>query len=114
MPEAPPTSRNKLVQALIVTLLAMALYATTWDHQFALDDSLFITGNRFTQQGTDGLADIWTTDAFIGAYGETIKLPAVATAPSPFPHLPSNTSFLARPMAPPSVKANKHGAPCAG
>lgn len=69
------TPRERLFHAVLIVALALGLYANTYNHQFALDDSLFITGNKFTQSGFDGLADIWTTDAFIGAYGETINLP---------------------------------------
>lgn len=69
------TGRTRLLHGLLVTLLAMGIYGNTINHQFALDDVLFIHGNTFTQAGFEGLADIWTTDPFIGAYGETIKLP---------------------------------------
>ncbi|MFH1321327.1 MAG: tetratricopeptide repeat protein [Bacteroidota bacterium] len=54
--------------------MAFLLYGNTLSHNFALDDMIVITGNKFTQKGIDGIPDILTQDAFVGAYGEALEL----------------------------------------
>lgn len=66
---AQPLSRpSALLQpgfaALVLLLLALVLYGNTLGHQYALDDAIVITQNRFTQEGFAGLGKIFTTDAF--------------------------------------------------
>jgi len=59
---------------IFLFLLATLLYANTLTHDFALDDHIVITGNNFTKQGIEGIGDIMTHDAFVGAYGEALEL----------------------------------------
>lgn len=49
------------VFALIPALLAIVLYANTFDHGYVLDDVSAITENLVVQRGTDGIGTIWTT-----------------------------------------------------
>ena len=49
-------------------LLAMLLYANTFKHDYALDDSIVIKENMFTKQGVSGLSGIFTKDTFYGFF----------------------------------------------
>lgn len=62
------------IQYLALFLFAFALYGNTLQHDYALDDYIVITGNSFTKQGIKGIGDIFTHDAFVGAYGEALEL----------------------------------------
>ena len=64
---------KKNIHIIAIFILAFILYGNTLPHQFALDDYLMITGNRFTKKGLDGIADIWTNDAVIGTYGQVTE-----------------------------------------
>lgn len=66
--------KNKLVSCIILFATAFTFYSNTLSNQFVLDDIIVITGNRFTQKGFAGLKDIFTHDAFVGAYGEALNL----------------------------------------
>lgn len=48
----------KHLWGLLVGLVAFLLYANTIGHDYALDDSGAITGNRFVQEGFGGIADL--------------------------------------------------------
>lgn len=63
------------IQYLFLALLALALYVNTLDMDYALDDTLMITGNEFTKKGIEGIPDIMTHDAFIGFLGKGNLLP---------------------------------------
>jgi Tfp pilus assembly protein PilF len=67
-------SREKLFHCIFLFLLSVVIYINTLHYGFVLDDSLFVTGNAFTLKGTDGLKDIWTHDAFVGAHGREFDL----------------------------------------
>ncbi|HBG69620.1 MAG: hypothetical protein A2W93_13915 [Bacteroidetes bacterium GWF2_43_63] len=56
-------------QMLFVALLGLLLYGWTLTFDYALDDTLMITGNKYTQKGFEGIPDIFTTDAFEGFFG---------------------------------------------
>lgn len=55
-------------------IVAVGLYANTLNHQFAFDDSVVITGNKYTTQGIDGIKTLATTDLFYGIYGTSLDL----------------------------------------
>ncbi|MGB4095330.1 MAG: hypothetical protein WBJ99_05830, partial [Bacteroidales bacterium] len=61
-------SNKKL--CLFLFLVASILYLPTITFDYALDDGLIITNNKFTQQGINGIKDIFTHDAFEGTLGE--------------------------------------------
>ncbi len=54
--------------------MTFIFYGNTLSNQYALDDLIVITANKYTQQGFNGLKDIFTHDAFVGAYGEALNL----------------------------------------
>ena len=62
------------VQAFLLALCALGLYANTLDHQFVLDDGLVLSDNAIVQKGIRGIPDILTKDSFFGSIGESAFL----------------------------------------
>jgi len=56
--------------------LTILLYANSLFNRYALDDSLMIVDNKFTQKGFKGIGDILTNDSFVGFFGKQKKLVA--------------------------------------
>lgn len=56
------------IQALIVAILAFVLYFNTFQHEYALDDTIVIVKNEYVHEGFKGLDDIFTKDAFDSYY----------------------------------------------
>lgn len=56
------------VQAIIVALIALGLYANTFKHEYALDDTIVIVKNEYVHEGFAGIDDILTKDAFDSYY----------------------------------------------
>jgi Tfp pilus assembly protein PilF len=56
--------------SLVLIFLSLLLYANTVPNQYALDDGIVITKNKFTQQGFAGIPSILSTDTFVGFLGE--------------------------------------------
>lgn len=67
-PSILPWYDNPRIMGAGVFLLSVLLYVNTFGHDYALDDAIVITKNAFTQQGTDGLVDIFKYDTFRGFY----------------------------------------------
>ena len=55
---------------LIIFSLSILLYANTWSFDFASDDTMMITSNKYTKGGNDGIKKILSSDAFEGFLGE--------------------------------------------
>ena len=64
---------NALALALL-SVLAIGLYISTVGFDYALDDEMVITGNKFTQRGFDGMGDIFKYESFRGYFGEQKNL----------------------------------------
>ena len=64
---------NALV-LVVLSVLAFGLYASTVRFDYALDDTMVITGNKFTQRGFDGIGDIFRYESFRGYFGEQKNL----------------------------------------
>ena len=56
--------------AIFLFIIASILYLPTITFDYALDDGLIITNNKYTKQGIQGTKDIFTHDAFEGTLGE--------------------------------------------
>jgi protein O-mannosyl-transferase len=56
------------VQAIIVALLAFAFYCNTFQHEYALDDTIVIVKNEYVHEGFEGIPAILTKDAFDSYY----------------------------------------------
>jgi protein O-mannosyl-transferase len=59
---------------IFLFVFAILLYANTLNHSFAFDDSVVITGNKYTRQGLDGVKTLATKDLFYGIYGSALDL----------------------------------------
>ena len=59
---------------IFLFVFAIVLYANTLTHEFAFDDSVVITGNKYTQQGFAGIKTLATKDLFYGIYGSALDL----------------------------------------
>jgi protein O-mannosyl-transferase len=70
------TNRFVKIQALLIFLFAVLLYANTFTHDYAVDDMIVIQKNKLTNQGFAGIGKIMTTDAFYGFFGEDYKFVA--------------------------------------
>jgi protein O-mannosyl-transferase len=64
---------NALV-LVVLSVLAFGLYASTIRFDYALDDTMVITSNKFTQRGFDGIGDIFRYESFRGYFGEQKNL----------------------------------------
>jgi tetratricopeptide (TPR) repeat protein len=77
-PISAPVSEHFLLslknQLLIVSLLAIAFYANTFFNEYALDDIVSITGNKFTQKGFKGISTLFFKDSFYGYFGDSSGL----------------------------------------
>lgn len=62
-------SNHRLI-GFFLFFFAIALYANTYSHGYAFDDSIVITGNSFTKKGFAGIPDLMTRDFFEGLYGD--------------------------------------------
>ncbi|HQV00463.1 MAG TPA: LytTR family DNA-binding domain-containing protein [Bacteroidia bacterium] len=65
---------SKNLLSIVLVLVVAVFYGNTLRNEFALDDLIVLTGNKFTQQGFAGIPDLLTHDAFVGAYGEALNL----------------------------------------
>ncbi|MEK6615368.1 MAG: tetratricopeptide repeat protein [Bacteroidota bacterium] len=59
---------------IFLFVFAVILYANTLNHNFAFDDSVVITGNKYTKQGFDGIKTLAAKDLFYGIYGNALDL----------------------------------------
>ncbi|MBI3500291.1 MAG: DUF1736 domain-containing protein [Bacteroidetes bacterium] len=59
---------------IFLFLLACGLYINTLNHEFAFDDSVVITGNKYTKEGFAGIKTLATKDLFYGIYGNALDL----------------------------------------
>jgi protein O-mannosyl-transferase len=59
---------------IILGVLAFGLYISTVRFDYALDDTMVITGNKFTQRGFSGIGDIFRYESFRGYFGEQKNL----------------------------------------
>jgi tetratricopeptide (TPR) repeat protein len=61
---------------LVIFLFPLLIYSNTIWNDYALDDAMVITHNQFTQNGFEGLKDIFTTDSFTGFFHDrNVDLP---------------------------------------
>jgi tetratricopeptide (TPR) repeat protein len=57
-------------QAGLMVILAFILYGNTLSHEFALDDRIVYTENKFVKEGIAGIPKILKYDTFLGYFGE--------------------------------------------
>jgi len=61
-------SETRIQIGLIVALTAL-FYANSIPNDYALDDIMFVTHNKFVQEGTDGISDLFTKESMYGFIG---------------------------------------------
>ena len=61
------------VSVAIIALFSFSLYINTFNADYALDDLMLITKNKFTLQGINGIKDILTNDMSVGYFGRKIN-----------------------------------------
>jgi protein O-mannosyl-transferase len=57
-----------VVPYIIIALLGLLCYASTFNHELALDDDIVICKNEFVLRGVEGIPDIFTHDLFESFY----------------------------------------------
>lgn len=67
-PRMPAWIYDFKIQAVVVALLAFGLYANTFNHEYALDDTILIVKNEYVYEGLAGIPSIMTKDAFDSYY----------------------------------------------
>jgi len=55
---------------IIIFVFTCMIYSNTLWNKYAIDDTIVITDNKFTQKGFAGIKDLMTHDAFVGFFGE--------------------------------------------
>lgn len=65
-PLATPKAKIGFVPIIILAVVSLALYINTLRNDYALDDSMVLIRNSFTQQGVSGIGDIFKYDTFTG------------------------------------------------
>jgi len=66
-------SRVTLMHKVVLVLMAVLFYYNTIPNEFALDDVMVLTENKFVQAGPTGIPDILSHDSFYGATGKPAK-----------------------------------------
>lgn len=64
--------RRDIILKVIIVVFGFMLYANTLGHGFALDDTVTIWKNEFTQAGFAGINDILSYDTMAGMFGKDI------------------------------------------
>ena len=67
--------KQKKIFILIILLYSVFLYLNTANHEYAFDDAVAITGNKFIEKGMSGIPDLFTHDFFAGIYDSALELP---------------------------------------
>jgi tetratricopeptide (TPR) repeat protein len=75
----PPPASEKFYHSLknqfiILVLLVIGFYGNTLFNEYALDDVVSITGNKFTQKGFKGISTLFFKDSFYGYFGNSAEL----------------------------------------
>jgi len=72
-----PYSNKILFRFRVFLFVAITIaYANSLFNEYALDDAIVITDNKFTKKGFDGLTDIFSYDSFTGFFGKEKDLVA--------------------------------------
>lgn len=74
--ELPAYLSSQKLHGVFLLILGMLLYANTIGHQYAVDDSIVIEENMFTQQGVSGIGGLLTEDTFFGFFKKKKNLVA--------------------------------------
>ncbi len=64
-----PFWKNYWLPALLLFIIAVALYAYSTTFEYVLDDQIVLTNNAYTKQGVNGIKDILTKESMSGRFG---------------------------------------------
>jgi len=67
---ASPLFIKRYLPQIIIATLTFIIYSNSLLNGYAIDDTMVLTDNKFTKRGIDGVKDIFTSDAFVGFFGE--------------------------------------------
>jgi tetratricopeptide (TPR) repeat protein len=70
----------KLALAVLLSFLAIAVYAPSIGYDFVYDDDAVVRDNRYVKQGIEGLDEIWSTNYFHG-YDQGLAVRAYRPVP---------------------------------
>lgn len=76
----PWAAKWKLLIGAALAVLAIMVYAPSYNYDFVYDDDAVVKENRFVKEGLGGVKDIWETSYFEG-YSENIKARAYRPVP---------------------------------
>jgi protein O-mannosyl-transferase len=62
---------GKVFQYILIAITCFIFYGNTIQNDYAFDDAVVITENRFTQKGVGGISEIFGNNTFRGSYGNT-------------------------------------------
>ena len=65
-PAKMPKAKAGIIPIIILAVVSVALYINTLYNDYALDDSMVLIRNSFTQEGVNGIGDIFKYDTFTG------------------------------------------------
>ncbi len=65
---------DKILQCVTLFIVSVGIYANTFFHKYAVDDSIVILQNKFTKKGLAGLSGIFGEDTFTGFFGSKRNL----------------------------------------
>ena len=68
MPPRAKLSQHKAVEAILLLVVCCVCYGNTIAHDYAYDDAVVITENKFTSKGIGGIPDIFKQNTFAGSY----------------------------------------------
>lgn len=71
-----PVSLSNKTVFFLALVISFVLYGNTLSHQYALDDAIVITKNKFVKEGFSGISNLLTSDSFLGFFGEKKDLVA--------------------------------------
>ena len=63
---APQKTKIRIIPIIILAAVSIGLYINTLRNDYALDDSMVLIRNSFTQEGVKGIGDIFKYDTFTG------------------------------------------------
>ena len=61
-----PKAKAGIIPIIILAVVSLALYINALRNDYALDDSMVLIRNSFTQDGVSGIGDIFKYDTFTG------------------------------------------------
>src|SRR6185437_7674983 len=78
-----PNYLSLRAQLLIIVITSVVFYANTLGNQYALDDIMVLSENKYVKKGFSGIYNLLTKDSFYGYYQQATKLTGGRWRPLP-------------------------------